>query len=349
MPELDSISSVPTDSAMERVKDYIEKFTSNTLAGTRTGAVLQDVIGSSGKMVRPRLLLMCSSFGPDGAGQNESLYMYAAMVEMTHMASLIHDDIVDEASYRRGRLSVQKKYGKDAAVYAGDFLISRVNYWLAVDHHHDVAAYLSKTVEEMCMGEIGQAMYRYDKEMTVDQYLNNIKGKTAALFRAACTIGAMESGCDSETVAKMRRLGEYIGIIFQLRDDLMDFISDPSAMGKETHKDFLDGIYTMPVLLAKQTQAGEEVLNDLMEHNSRRQLGEEEIDLLGQIVRREGGIDGTINRIHGYTSICRKLLDSMTETDPGEYDKTPGMECFRRGKAESARMIRKMLDKFDEV
>ena len=319
---------------MERVRYYIDKFTSNTLEGTRTGAVLRDVISSSGKMVRPRLLLLCSGFGPDREARYETLCMYAAVIEMTHMASLIHDDIVDEASCRRGKPSIQKKYGKDAAVYAGDFLISRVNYWLAVERQNDVAAQLSKTVEEMCMGEIGQAMYRYDAEMTVDQYLDHIRGKTASLFRAACTIGAMGSGCDRDTVIKLGKLGEYIGIIFQLRDDLLDFISDPSVLGKETHKDFCDGIYTMPVLLAKQTPEAGHRLRDLMRKNSEGKLDDGDILLLEQAVAQGGGIEGTIARIHSYTSLCRELLDSIMDPDPEE---------------QSLRKIKSMLDKFDDV
>ncbi len=349
MPERKSTSFVPRDKAMERVKYYIDKFTSNTLEGTRTGAVLCDVAGSGGKMIRPRLLLLCSTFGPDQDAQIETLCMYAAMIEMTHMASLIHDDIVDEASYRRGKPSIQKKYGKDAAVYAGDFLISRVNYWLAVEHQNDVAAQLSKTVEEMCMGEIGQAMHRYDAQMTVDQYLKNIKGKTASLFRAACMIGAAGSGCDQETVANLGKLGEYIGIIFQLRDDLLDFTSDSAAMGKETHKDFYDGIYTMPVLLARQATEDGELLKDLMEKNSDRKFDRGDIALLEQAVKRGGGIEGTIARIHEYTSICRKLLDSMMTLDSERIDTGEDSEPIHREKEQSVLTIRRMLDRFDDV
>ncbi|MBR5047814.1 MAG: polyprenyl synthetase family protein [Eubacterium sp.] len=334
---------------MERVKFYIDKFTSNSLEGTRTGAVLRDVTGSSGKMVRPRLLLLCSAFGMEAKERFESLCMYAAMVEMTHMASLIHDDIVDEAAYRRGELSIQKKYGKDSAVYAGDFLISRVNYRLALECRNDVSALLSKTIEEMCIGEIGQAMYRYDQEMTVDRYLSNIKGKTAALFKAACTIGAMESGCDQETVELLRQLGEYIGIIFQLRDDLMDFISDASVLGKETHKDFLDGIYTMPVLMAKQTLSGGNLLTELFRKNARKEITESDLVLMEEIVREEGGIRATIARIHNYTSVCRELLNTMMDRDIPRRAPWDDEQDFHDQKMQSVRMIKRMLDKFDEI
>ncbi len=352
MPEGKNAGPVFMDDLMERVKYYIGKFTSNSLEGTRTGEVLRDVTGSTGKMIRPRLLLLCSAFGPegpDGDDRREKCCMLAAMVEMTHMASLIHDDIVDEAPYRRGRLSIQNKYGKEAAVYAGDFLISRVHYWQAVEGLHEAAAVLSKTVEEMCIGEIGQAMHRYDAFMTPDRYMDNIRGKTAALFKAACTMGAMESGCDPGTVARLGQLGEYFGLIFQLRDDLLDFLSDDSSMGKKTHKDFSDGIYTLPVLLAGQTPEGESILRGLMEENSLRQLEEKEISLMEETVKKAGGIDAALDRIRHYTSICRNLLDSFTEKESPEKDIPGGEAEAEDRKSRSLGMMRRMLDKFDEI
>ncbi len=349
MPDLKSRDPVFMDDAMERVKYYIEIFTSNSLEGTGTGEVLRDVTGSAGKMIRPRLLLLCGALGPKASEHRETLCMLAAMVEMTHMASLIHDDIVDEAPYRRGRLSIQKKYGKDAAVYAGDFLISRVHYWQAVKGLNEAAAILSKTVEEMCVGEIGQAMYRYNPEMTTERYLANIQGKTAALFKAACTMGARESGCDSDVLEKLGQLGEYLGLIFQLRDDLMDFLSDDSSMGKKTHKDFSDGIYTLPVLLARQTPEGGKILADLMKQNSKRHLDEDEISLMEETVKMAGGTDATLDYIHHYTSICRDLLASFVDPCPVEKEIMEAEAGAEDGKRYSVEMIRKMLDKFDEI
>ena len=127
MTERNNACAMTEESAMERVNYYIHKIAENSFAGTRTGAVLDDVLGSSGKMIRPRLLLLCSAFGPYAMERSERLCMLAAMVELTHMASLIHDDIIDEAPFRRGKPSIQGKYGKDAAVYALCFCLPR--FW----------------------------------------------------------------------------------------------------------------------------------------------------------------------------------------------------------------------------
>jgi len=348
MSEQKNIRPVSLDDAMERVKYYLREFTANSLKGTRTGAVLEDVTGSSGKMIRPRLLVLCSAFGPYFPERSENICKLAAMVEMTHMASLIHDDIIDEAPFRRGRPSIQKKYGKDAAVYAGDFLIARVHYRQAREGLNHAAMILSETVEKMCIGEIGQAMYRYDEKVTKEQYLRNIRGKTAALFKAACVIGAMESGCDDDITKFLGKLGETMGMIFQLRDDLLDFSSDKEHAGKETHKDFFDGIYTMPVLLAADSPEAGETIIRLMKENAVRRLDQDEIRLMEQTVLQGGGTEATMEMIRGYTSTCRELLDALAGNGTGKDDGPETAGEFRQRQIKAAGTIRKMLDRFDE-
>lgn len=310
--------AVSAESAMERVKFYICKIAENNLAGTKTGAVLDDLLGSSGKMVRPRLLLSCGALGPDFEARYERLCLTAAMVEITHLASLVHDDIIDDAPYRRGNPSIQGKYGKDAAVYAGDFLIARVNYWETKEKLINAAAILSQAIEEMCIGEIGQAVCRYNADVTVDDYIRNISGKTGALFRATCRLGATEAGCSDDIIRKMDELGGYIGIMFQFRDDLLDFTSSEDREGKETHKDFHDGIYTMPVLMALKTQEGQKALLPIMRENAVRRLNEQEIRQMEQYVQRYGGTMETESEIHKYALKANHLLDSLNRDDAVE-------------------------------
>ena len=150
-----------SDDQVRRVKEYIKLYTQHPFEGTATGAVLDDAASSQGKMIRPRLVLMAGSFGTDRDDVRERLYKLAAVVEMTHLASLIHDDIVDDAPVRRGKPSVQSKYGKNAAVYAGDFLMSRITFYLMREGLNRAGMVIAQAVEEMCAGEIGQAMCRY--------------------------------------------------------------------------------------------------------------------------------------------------------------------------------------------
>lgn len=298
---------------MKDVKDKIRLITSHSLQGTRTGAVLDDAGSASGKMLRPWLLLQCSSFGPLREERKDRLAMLAAMVELTHQASLIHDDIIDEAPYRRGKLSLQEKFGKHAAVYAGDFLMSRIYYYEAKEGLNEAAMILSETVEHMCEGEIGQATCRYREDVTKEEYLRNIEGKTAALFRSACRIGAAEAGCPESVVDRLSQFGENLGIMFQLRDDLIDFLSDSREEGKETHKDFRDGIYTMPVLMAMQEDSCRQELLPLMRKSTQESLSPSEIRHMEETVIEYGGVEATRGQIRAMQERCYAILDELEQ------------------------------------
>ena len=298
------------------VRRWIRRITASPLKGTETGEVLEYVLGSSGKMIRPRLLLLCSSFGPRRAERLDRLCMLSAMVELTHMASLIHDDIVDDAGFRRGKPSLQSRFGKDAAVYAGDFLIARVNYWEGKEQLGETAALLAETVERMCLGEIGQARCRYREDVTEESYFENIRGKTAALFRTACRLGASEAGCPEDQAERLGELGEKIGLMFQLRDDLLDFALTKKERGKETGKDFLDGIYTLPVILAARQEAAGEALRRLMRQNREGSLTEEGLRQVKELVLSHGA-EPVRQRIHQYSGACLQLLDTLEEGPDG--------------------------------
>ena len=309
--------AVAGEAELGRVKEYIRRFTAHALQGTETGAVLDDVLGSAGKMVRPRLLLLASAFGPAREERLERICMLAAMVEMTHTASLIHDDIVDDAAIRRGKPSLQSRYGKDAAVYAGDFLISRVNYHLAKEHFTDAAVLISETVEKMCVGEIGQDLCRYREDVTPETYLENIRGKTAALFGTSCLLGSMEAGCTKEESENFRRLGEDIGIMFQFRDDLLDFISTPEECGKDTRKDFLEGIFTIPVIFAAETKAAREELRAFMRQAKAGTLTESDLRQMTELVLAYG-VERTRQEIHRLFRKSIALLDTLENNESND-------------------------------
>ena len=299
------------DTAIQRVKHYIRTIAENPIAGTRTGDVLDDVLDSSGKLIRPRLLLTCGALGPAFPQRLDRLCILAALVELTHLSSLIHDDIIDDAPLRRGKPSIQSKYGKDAAVYAGDFLIARINYWEAKEGLNDAAMRLAKTVEDMCIGEIGQAMCRYREDVTVHAYYQNISGKTASLFKTACAIGGEEAGCPPSVIETLERFGCCLGVMFQLRDDLLDFTSTGQKAGKQTHKDFRDGIYTLPVLMAMNSPEGRAALLPLLERNRQHGLTDAELEEMERTVHRFGGVDATWKEIHRLCGEGHRLLDTL--------------------------------------
>lgn len=298
---------------MDAVESDIALITAHPYGGTPVGEVLDWMIAARGKRLRPLLTILCSHFGPYQMQQRSRLTMLAAMVEVTHLASLVHDDIVDEAPCRRDMESVQHRFGKDAAVYAGDFLMARVQYYQAQMHLHEAGMVLSRAIEQMCAGEIGQAMCRYREDVTMQEYLCNIRGKTTALFKAACRIGAMESGCSPQVIDQLDRLGESLGTMFQFRDDLLDFTIDSKRMGKETHKDFRDGIYTMPVLQAMRDEAARDKLVPIMRCNREKGVDIGQIREMEQIVYEAGGVEATRREIRRYMKRCEEILESLPD------------------------------------
>ena len=296
---------------MDGVESDIVRLTAHPYAGTPVGDVLDWAVASKGKRIRPMLLILCSQYGPGHEESRNRLTLLAAMTEITHLASLIHDDIVDEAPLRRDRQSVQRRFGKDAAVYAGDFLIARVHYFQAQEKLHESGMILADAIGQMCAGEIGQARCRYREDVTMQEYLCNIRGKTTALFRAACRIGATESGCSPAVIEQLDKFGETLGCLFQFRDDLLDFTTDRAELGKETHKDFRDGIYTLPVILAMRNPEAREKLLPLMQENRAGELGCEQIREMETIVREFGGTDAAAGEIRRYGQHCKEILSGL--------------------------------------
>ena len=304
-----------TDEWTADVSRYIDAFTETRALPADVAAVIRDAAAARGKMLRPKLLMFCASLGPDFRAQKDRLSKLAAMIELVHMSSLIHDDIVDEAPERRGMPSIQSKYGKKAAVYAGDFLMSRVSYHMSREDMNRAGAVIAGTIEKMCVGEMGQARCMYRADTALADYLQNIHGKTAALFMAACRIGAEESGCNSEVVRQLEHFGECFGIMFQLRDDLLDFTSDKKIIGKEVMKDFREGIYTYPVLHVLGHRSGKQRLLPILKANAEGMLTERQLKEVRRIVAEEGGIEAARAEIRARLADAEECIRPYADMD----------------------------------
>lgn len=300
---------------IKQVKYYMQIIGAHSMQGTEVGEILDNSLDMSGKMFRSKLLLLCGVLGPDWEEKLDRLCKLAAMVELTHLASLIHDDIVDDSPYRRGQESIQKRYGRNAAVYAGDFLMARIYHYEAVEYLNESAAVLSKAVESMCAGEIGQGVARYNEDTTIEQYFKNIEGKTAALFEAACYIGAKEAGCSEELTGKLALFGKNIGYMFQIKDDILDFTSDLHTAGKEPYQDFRNGIYTFPVLMALENPECKKILYPIMKENRVRKLSEKEIKDVVECVIGFGGIKKSYEKIKSLGEINSELIKNLENND----------------------------------
>lgn len=275
-------------------------------------AVLSDIAQTRGKMLRPILVLLSARCG-SGEGLSKRLCRLAALVEMVHMASLIHDDIVDDAPLRRGMPTAQSKYGKDAAVYAGDLILSRIVSTLFREHYEPVGAFFGQTVEDMCFGELVQYSARFRTDTTVEKYLRCIYGKTASLCTLACRCGAVLGGCGRETEEHLTEAGSSLGYLFQIRDDFLDFTQTADRAGKPTHADFREGILTLPVLYAMEEPAAREEITRLAGIASRGQMTSAHNARLGQIIRETGGMDRALKTMLRYADKGLAAVDRLPD------------------------------------
>lgn len=211
---------------------------------------LLGLINSGGKLLRPAFVLLSGRFGKYDA---EKLYPIASVMELLHMATLVHDDIIDKADLRRGSITVQSKYGSDRAVFIGDFLFCKCFMLLSDNSSIENMKTLSKVMSKICIGEIREFSSKRNIHISIMDYLKIIRSKTAALFSLSFYAGAHESQCSRKLCSKLANIGLNIGMAFQIIDDILDCTGSAEIIGKPTAHDIKDGIYTLPVIYALHT------------------------------------------------------------------------------------------------
>lgn len=244
------------------------------------------VLQSRGKQLRPKLVCLSSKFGK----KKSDVTKIAAMLEIVHTASLIHDDIVDESETRRGYLSVQKKFGKHMAVYAGDYMIFCVVKEAVNSVDYKKYTKLYTVIQKMCNGELGQDSVLYKTDVTEEIYINNIMGKTAALFQAACELGAVTANAPNSVITALGEYGKNLGILFQIRDDLLDYTSNEKEIGKPVLQDFGRGIYTLPIIYSFENPISKQRMLELAEETKEKGLTTKSANEILDIVNQSQGI-----------------------------------------------------------
>ncbi|GIW41124.1 MAG: octaprenyl-diphosphate synthase [Candidatus Binatia bacterium] len=211
---------------------------------TEIGAYLLD---SGGKRIRPMVVLL--SYGAAGGQNFEEIVDAAAALELIHSASLLHDDIIDEAELRRGRTSPLRKYGVASTLVAGDFLFSRA-YQVCGRYDRVVIEWAALACVELTEGEILQARFRRNPSVTVEDYFEIVARKTASLFSTGARTGAYLAGSGPSTVESFSRVGHHVGIAFQILDDVLDLESSEAELGKPVGLDLREGTPSLPIVLA---------------------------------------------------------------------------------------------------
>lgn len=226
-------------------------------------ADLRRLLDAGGKHLRPSLAWTCFSVS-GGAGE---ILPLMCMLELMHTASLIHDDFIDGASVRRGEATINAKSGGAAAVRAGDYLLSRAMTFLKIYRGSGINEALGEVSQEMCRGELEQRAGLFQVSgMTREKYFSRIRAKTALLMAESCRSGAVAGAAGESTARALWEYGLHLGLAFQLRDDLLDWLPD-SGTGKAPMQDLRSGVITLPMLIAAQKQGGE--LSSLLEKRNR--------------------------------------------------------------------------------
>jgi len=231
--------------------DMVERKIEQTIASDVPAAyhLSMRLFSAGGKRIRPALAIL-SALASDGSADTTRLIDFAVATELVHMASLVHDDVVDETSKRRGAPTANSLWGNKISVLGGDFLLSKAFGLLARDVDSEIIRVLSGAAVKMTEGELLQACSEGDFAAWEANYWTIIEGKCAAFMSACCECGAIIAGAQFAARAALAEYGLQIGYAFQITDDLLDITGDPSVTGKETGADLVHGKFTLPVLLA---------------------------------------------------------------------------------------------------
>lgn len=228
----------------------------------RLGNASLETLQAGGKRLRPALVLIC---GKVGSYDTEHLLPVAAAVELVHMASLVHDDVLDEAELRRGLPSINYSFGHGTAVATGDLLFALAFILLAQVGKAEIVRIMSETAVSLSQGELEQMRTIRNLAQTIGDYLKKIECKTASLFSAACRMGAIVSGAGRKEAKALAGYGRDLGIAFQIYDDVLDFTGTEKLLGKPVGTDLREGTVTMPMLFALEESPQSEPLAELIE------------------------------------------------------------------------------------
>ena len=246
------------------------------------------LVSRSGKRLRPVLLFLAAEFGDY---DEETLVRAGAALEVIHIASLYHDDVMDRAPARRNHVSANMRWGNASATLAGTFLFARASMLMSAlgDELNRLASQASST---LCSGQLKEVENAYNQELGDDEHLDILRRKTATLFELPCRLGALLSHASALGADSLSRYGLHLGLSFQLADDALDLIGDAKRLGKATGTDLREGVYSLPVLWALRQQNGAGAW--LRERLRKARLSSEEEQEVVARVRESGGVEAAM-------------------------------------------------------
>ncbi len=262
---------------------------------------------AGGKRIRPILVLLSGKYG---VWKPEAAYKVAVALELIHMASLVHDDVIDDAETRRGQLTVKSKWDNRIAMYTGDYIYAKALTVVTQLDNPRIHRVLSGALVQMSLGEMEQIRDFFNTDQSIRRYLLRIRRKTALLIAVSCELGAMAADAPAPVCSLLYKFGYNVGMAFQIADDLLDLCGTEKAIGKPPGSDLRQGNITLPVLYALQEEA---VRGPLLEEISaiRRNEGQADSSAAVRLVRQSGGIAAAEKLADRYIAKALKALDNL--------------------------------------
>ena len=291
------------------LNDFIELFNQSlTYENGLLSEVLSHICQRGGKRMRPMLMLLTAK----NYGGVSRVTQYSAVgLELLHTASLVHDDVVDESGERRGQASVNATYNNKVAVLVGDYILSTALLHVSYTGHQRIIEYLAELGRTLAAGEILQLSNIQNQELSEEVYYQVIKQKTAALFEACASIGAISAGASDEEIKKASEFGQTLGIMFQIRDDIFDYY-DSKEIGKPTGNDMTEGKLTLPVIYALNNSDFES-MHTLAKKVKAGTINPDEIAVLVEFTKQQGGIEYAEKRMQEFSQICMDYINSSVK------------------------------------
>ena len=269
------------------------------------------IVNRKGKQMRPMFVFLVAKLISNGI-INERTYRGAAVIELIHTATLVHDDVVDESARRRNFFSINALWGNKTAVLIGDYLLSKSVILSTENKDFDLLEIVSQTIKDMSEGELLQLEKARKLDITEDVYYQIIRQKTASLISACCQIGAVSNNAENSLIMKMKDFGIYAGMAFQIKDDLFDYFSK-NIVGKPVGIDIKEQKMTLPLIYTLNTVAEKDrhwLINSIKNHNTDKKRVKEVI----AFVKAHGGIDYTQEKMKEYQAKALAILDRFPDS-----------------------------------
>ncbi|WP_300812890.1 polyprenyl synthetase family protein [uncultured Bacteroides sp.] len=306
-----NILSIIKSPISAELEDFVQLFDSSLdSSNILLKRVITHIRQRNGKMMRPMLVLLVAKLCGNVSRQT---YHAAVALELLHTASLVHDDVVDESSERRGQLSVNAVFNNKVAVLAGDYLLATALVQVGQTRNHDIIDVVSALGQNLAEGELLQLSNVSNLEFSEAVYFDVIRKKTAVLFAACTKAGALSAGATDEMVESARLFGEYIGLCFQIKDDIFDYY-ESKEIGKPTGNDMHEGKLTLPVLYALNSTRNEEACAWAVKVKNGT-ANADEIGRLVQFTKENGGIEYAAKVMDDYRQKAFALLPEGTDSE----------------------------------